>query len=228
MKQAIIYARFSPRPNPDQCTSIEIQEARCRAYCEAKGYDVIASYRDVAISGKNTEGRPGFQEALIHTTKIQGVLVAYDLTRLTRSILDAIKTADILKKHGAHLALVTQNMDTTTPIGRYIYHIFAALAQLGREETSERTRITMAFKWEKRERISSNPRYGFKVNPRNPKKVIVDPQEQETIRMILDWDRRGVTQKEMKKRLEEGGYRVRGNAWHLTTIRRILLRYRKK
>ena len=43
MTQAVIYARFSPRPDANECDSVEKQLERCRSYCKAHGYDVIST-----------------------------------------------------------------------------------------------------------------------------------------------------------------------------------------
>ena len=59
MTQAVIYARFSPRPDAQECDSVAKQRERCRAYCQAHGYDVIAEKHDEDMSGGRADNRPG-------------------------------------------------------------------------------------------------------------------------------------------------------------------------
>ena len=46
MTKAICYSRFSPRPNADDCESIEVQLDRCRAYCKAHTYEIAGEFAD--------------------------------------------------------------------------------------------------------------------------------------------------------------------------------------
>ncbi len=45
MKRAILYARYSPRPDADKCLSNERQIERCREFCERKSYDIAGEYQ---------------------------------------------------------------------------------------------------------------------------------------------------------------------------------------
>jgi hypothetical protein len=51
MPLAVLYARFSRRPNPDECDSVEKQLERCRAYCEGHGFTVVAEYKGQRPTG---------------------------------------------------------------------------------------------------------------------------------------------------------------------------------
>jgi len=228
MKQAIIYSRFSPRPNPDQCTSIEFQEQKCRAYCEAKGFDVLACYRDANMSGRRADNRLGLQQALLHVAKIGGVLVAYDLGRVSRGIIDSVNLTDRIGKSGADLAFVMDSIDTTTATGRYIFHLMAALKQYQREETGERTSAHLQNMHENGFRISQQPRYGFKVDPADRKRVIPDEMEQQAIRQVLRWHKEGRGPREIARLLVKEQYPCRGHSWHHNTVMRIVARYGRK
>ena len=228
MKQAIIYSRFSPRPDPDRCTSIEFQESKCRAYCEAKGFDVLALYRDAGLSGKRADNRPGFQQALLHVTKIGGVLVAYDMNRVTRGIIDAVETSNLLAKHHADLAFVTQSIDTTNATGRAFFYFMAVLGQREREQTGERTAAKLQDMREKGLRISGQPRYGYKLNPADPKRVIPDLTEQAVIKDVLRWHEQGRGPREITRMLVKEGYPFRGHSWNHVTVIRIVRRYGPK
>jgi DNA invertase Pin-like site-specific DNA recombinase len=82
MPLAVLYARFSPRPNPDERDSVEKQLERCRAYCEGHGYTVVAQHHDKDVSGERADNRPGLQKAITAACDRKAVLCVYSLSRL--------------------------------------------------------------------------------------------------------------------------------------------------
>ena len=67
------------------------------------------------------------------------VLVVWKLDRLGRSLKDLIGRMEELQARGVGFASVTEGLDTTTPGGRLVYHVFGALAEWEREVIRERT-----------------------------------------------------------------------------------------
>jgi DNA invertase Pin-like site-specific DNA recombinase len=72
------------------------------------------------------------------------VLVAVKLDRIGRSIRNLIDVAEMLRERGVDLVILDQAIDTTTPAGRFMFHILAALAEMERELIRERTRDGLA------------------------------------------------------------------------------------
>ena len=182
---AIIYARFSPRRNAEESLSIEVQEGRCRSYCDAKGMVVTDVFKDEAISGARADNRPGFQAAIEKACETKSVLVVYSLSRFARSVLDALTYATRLDEAGANLVSTKESIDTTSPLGRFIFGIFAGLAELERNQVSERTRDAMRHHQANGRLMGSQPPYGWKVDPANPALIIEDQYEQQGINLIV-------------------------------------------
>ncbi len=133
---AVCYARFSPRPTPEDCDSVEKQLDRTRAYCKGHGYEVFAEYHDKDLSGGRADNRPGLQKAIAAACKRQAVLVVYSLSRLARCTKDAIDLAERLNAAGADLAVIQENVNTRSPMGRFIFTLFSGSPSL-RESRSK-------------------------------------------------------------------------------------------
>jgi DNA invertase Pin-like site-specific DNA recombinase len=90
------------------------------------------------VSGSTTE-RPGLGEALRFLPK-GDVLVVWRLDRLGRSLKHLIDTFSWLQARSIGFKSLTESIDTTTPGGKLIFHIFGALAEFERDLIQERTR----------------------------------------------------------------------------------------
>lgn len=94
------------------------------------------------MSGKNTD-RPEFQEMMKYLRE-GDILYIESISRLSRSVRDLLKTVDMLAEKGVALVSAKENIDTTTPQGRFVLSIFAALSELEREQTLQRQREGIA------------------------------------------------------------------------------------
>ena len=98
-------------------------------------------FKDHASGAKMA--RPGLDEALSHLR--QGdILVIWKLDRLGRSIRGLIELVGELRERGIGFKSMTEGFDTSTPGGRLIFHIFAALAEMERDLIRERTQAGLA------------------------------------------------------------------------------------
>jgi DNA invertase Pin-like site-specific DNA recombinase len=94
------------------------------------------------LSGKNTD-RPELIECLKYLRE-GDTLVVPSLDRLARSLQDLITITVDLRKRGIGFKSLHENLDTTTPGGRLVFHVFAALAEFIRELIIENTRDGVA------------------------------------------------------------------------------------
>jgi DNA invertase Pin-like site-specific DNA recombinase len=226
-KQAILYARFSPRPNAQECDGIERQFELCRKHCDLHQLAVAGQYQDAGISGKTIKDRPGLQAAIEHVCKVKGVLVAYSLSRIARSIQDAIRISLELRKQKADLCIIQANLDTSTPGGRVVYHIFAALAEFEREMISERTKVAMLEYQANGKRVSDRPPYGWCVDPDDSKRLVEDGNEQAVIEEIMALHERKFGLRAIGRQLIAMGHNPRtGRKWQHGVIKRIIERTR--
>jgi len=83
--------------------------------------------------------RPGLVAAIAYL-RAEDILVVWKLDRLGRSLTHLIDTITALDSRGVGLRSLTEAMDTTTPGGRLIFHLFGTLAQFERDLIRERPR----------------------------------------------------------------------------------------
>lgn len=93
-------------------------------------------YREHA-SGK-TAARPEL-EACIKALREGDTLFVWRLDRLGRNLADLVRVVSELDERQIGFASVTESIDTTSPSGRLIFHIFASLAEFERNLIRERT-----------------------------------------------------------------------------------------
>ena len=68
------------------------------------------------------------------------VITVTKYDRLARSLRDLLDIVDAIQARGAGFRSLAEDIDTTTPAGRLVFHVFASIAQFERERISERTR----------------------------------------------------------------------------------------
>ena len=90
------------------------------------------------LSGINKK-RPGLDDALSHL-RSGDTFAIWKLDRLGRNLKGLIELVGKLEKKGVHFQSITDGIDTTTPAGRFFFHVMASLAQMERELLIERTK----------------------------------------------------------------------------------------
>lgn len=82
------------------------------------------------------------------------VVTKYD--RLARSMKDLLEIVEQIEARGAGFRSLGEDIDTTSPAGRLVFHVFASIAQFEREQIVERTKEGLAAA-RKRGRVGGRP-----------------------------------------------------------------------
>jgi DNA invertase Pin-like site-specific DNA recombinase len=120
-----------------------LQEAGCEKY-----------FSD-SMTGSKFE-RKGLEQLLAFMRSGDTVIV-WKLDRLGRSLKDLIETLNHLNNREVNFVSLTENIDTTTPGGKLIFHLMGALAEFERDLIRERTNAGLAAA-RARGRIGGRPR----------------------------------------------------------------------
>jgi site-specific DNA recombinase len=232
-----IYTRKSTEEGLDQdFNSLDAQREAAESYIrsqQAAGWVPLPErYDDGGFTGANLE-RPAFKRLLadIAGGKIDCVVV-YKLDRLTRSMRDFFKILEVLEEHGVSFVLVTQQFNTSTPIGRLALNVLMSFAQFERENTSDRTRDKMRAARRKGKFIGGNLILGYDVAPKGGALVVNEAESEQVLEIfrlylklgslipvIEALDQRGCT---MKRWTTRDGRTRGGSSFTKTTLHNLL------
>lgn len=186
-------------------------------------------YSDSGWSGKNIE-RPQMQQLLtdIKSGKISKVLV-YKLDRISRSVLDFNRLLELFKKYNVEFNSYSENLDTTSPIGRAMINIISVFAQLEREQTAERVRDNYYQRAKQGSFLGGTVPYGFNKSSTiiNGKKVpilVPNEQQQEIIKYIFSlYAQRDLSLGDVQRILNSQEIKsAKGTNWDSSKVSKIL------
>jgi DNA invertase Pin-like site-specific DNA recombinase len=133
--RAVLYARVSTmdRQHP------EVQIDQLRAVAAQRGWIVVGAIID-RVSGTK-EARPGLDQARALAARAgANLLAATALDRVARSLRHALNLHAELEGFGCTMVLLRENVDTSTPMGRFAFQVMGAAAELERALICERVR----------------------------------------------------------------------------------------
>lgn len=105
-------------------------------------YGVDRMFVDRGVSGRHAS-RPELDAALSHL-RAGDQFVITRMSRAMRSLKDMIALSEDLRARGIDLVVLKQNIDTSTPTGRLVFHIMAAIDEFQRELIVEGTNEGLA------------------------------------------------------------------------------------
>src|ERR1039458_6391364 len=128
-----IYARVSTK---DQ--SCELQVRDLRAYCAARGFDLVREYVDVGQSGAK-DSRPELNILMDDARKRQfDAIVVWRFDRFARSTKHLLSAVEEFRSLGIQFISYQENIDTSSALGQALFTIVSAVAQLERDLIRER------------------------------------------------------------------------------------------
>ncbi|WP_084800413.1 recombinase family protein [Promicromonospora kroppenstedtii] len=174
--RTVLYVRLSVhRGDADPSTSPEGQEAACRAYCEAQGWPVDDVVTDLDVTG-GSKGlrldRPGIKRL----REIGAERVVFlKIDRVARNVKDFLTLSEEFA-----LVSVKDNLDLSTPMGRFVATILAAFAEMELSVIRDRVKDGRAILDAQKRFAGGVVPYGYRVvdNPDGNGKILApDPDE---------------------------------------------------
>ena len=136
MPTAAIYTRLSQDRDGSK-TGTDRQEKDCRALCKREGLKVAEVYTDDDRSAYNGKRRPAFERML---AELEGydTLVYWKTDRLVRRTTQFWRVVEACEKAGVRLVSVVDPIDTSTPLGKGVAGMLAAMGEQESHNTSLR------------------------------------------------------------------------------------------
>ena len=136
-KITAIYARVS---TGNQGTGLETQVRALRNYCQNHDINHYLLYEDENQSGTKSS-RPALDKMMksARAGEISKVIV-YSFSRYARSTTHLLSALQEFKSLGVDFISISENIDTSSPLGVAIFSILGAVAQLERDILIERVK----------------------------------------------------------------------------------------
>lgn len=182
-----VYTRKSSEEGLEQdFNSLEAQREACTAYIKSQAHEgwrlLPERFDDGGFSGGSLE-RPALQRLLGQVReKRVDVIVIYKIDRLTRSLMDFAKLAEVFDKEDVSFVSVTQQFNTTTSMGRLMLNVLLSFAQFEREITGERIRDKIAASKKKGIWMGGSVPAGYDVKNRQ---LVINEEHAGTVRTLF-------------------------------------------
>lgn len=230
--KVVIYARFSPRPDSDQCDSCDKQISYLRDFCERRTWFPAGerTFQDDNLSGGDWD-RVGIFEA-IRACKRGWVLLVYNWERLGRDTLFNLLVANKLRRAGVVLYSATEGPfeDDTDPNRLLMATIISAFAEFQRRTSATRTSVQMKRHVKNGRMMGSVPPIGFELDPDSPphpesgrpSRMRPCPEEQRQVERLKHCFELGWSFRKIARYMNAQDRPIRGKAWYHHTVRRAL------
>ena len=221
--RAIIYARFSPRPDADETLSNEKQIEHGRIWCASHQYEIQEILADDDISGGDDSAevdaaivlanRPKLMRAL-GLLKKGSILVVRWRSRIARSVYIQEYAHRRAMRVGARIE-ATDEPNGDLPTDGFMRHVFAGLAEMQRLEAKINTSRAMRKYQTQGRRMGRADRcpFGFTTSSEDNSLLVPDADEQQTVEMVRAAYRQGMGLREICRHLDRQGRNRRGKTW---------------
>ena len=229
-KRCYIYTRVSTKEQVDGY-SLDAQKETLLKEAEHRGVQVVEPiFSDEGFSGKNTTGRPQFQEMM---RRIQNgnedrvdYIYVFKLSRFGRNAADVLYNVQLMQDFGVNLLVVKDGIDSAGHIGKLMISILSSVAEIERENIREQTMAGRQQKAKEGKWNGGQPPFGYGLKDGV---LFIDEEEAQIVRIIYDRFLNGnMGLAGIAKWLNSHGYRkkIRGNGKYDTftahTIKLIL------
>lgn len=135
LTRAALYARVS---TADQRPEMQVEELRRVA--AQRGWEIVGEYVDVGVSG-GKDRRPELDRmiAATHCGKVDVVLV-WKFDRFARSVRHLVLALEEFRARSIEFVSIHDGIDTSTPTGKFTFHVMASVAELQRDMIRVATR----------------------------------------------------------------------------------------
>ena len=218
MKNAVIYARYSPG-SKQTYQSIEGQLKECYAFAERSDLRVVHEYIDEHLTGTNDK-RDSFLQMIEDSKKkgFQFVLV-YQLDRFARNRYDSATYKAKLKKNGVRVLSAKENI-TDDASGILIEGVLESMAEYYSAELSQKIKRGFAITASKCKYFGGSVPLGYKVDEQ--KRIVINEETAPIVKQMFQMLAGGYNYAQIGRYLNERGIKTsRGGEFNKSSFHRI-------
>lgn len=214
---AVIYARYSNQKQNEQ--SIEGQIADCTAYANRKGYNVIGTYIDRAMTGRNDD-RDDFQRMLADTAKHTfEIIIVWKIDRFGRNREEIALNKYKCKKNGVKVVYAQEHIPES-PEGVLLEALLEGMAEYFSLDLAQKVNRGMHQTALKCQITGGTMPLGYMAKD---KKYVINPNTAPMVEKIYTMYANGHTFTEICTTLNCAGYRTStGVEFNKNSLHRIL------
>ena len=214
-----LYTRVSTEDQAREGFSLDAQLDRLQKYAEAQDWQIVDAYIDEGHSGRTTR-RPQYQRMLAEQERWDTILVL-KMDRIHRNSRNFMAMMDALTRDGKGFASVTESLDTSTAMGRFVMDIIQRIAQLESEQIGERVFVGMEQKAKTSGGSLGKPApFGYVYGP--DRRLVPVPEEVPHVLALFEGFAAGRNKQALADALNEQGVPTRRNTvwtvWNVTGI----------
>jgi DNA invertase Pin-like site-specific DNA recombinase len=220
MTRVALYTRVSTEDQAREGFSLAAQLERLQFYAKAQGWQVAGEYVDEGHSGRTVK-RPAYERMMAEMAGWDTLLVL-KMDRIHRNSRNFMAMMDQLRKAKKEFASVTEALDTSTAMGRFVMDIIQRIAQLESDQIGERTHLGMGQKAKVGGGSLGKPApYGYEYGPDGVLAPL--PHEADVVRGLFEAFARGERKQALADGLNAKGIPApNGGAWGYKAVDRLL------
>ena len=205
-KKVVGYIRTSTNL---QSNSVEMQKHKIKDYCEMNNLILDELILDEGLSGKDIKNRKGFHSVIEMIEKKElDTLIVLSLSRMGRNLKQNYETIEKMINTDTNFISLKENVDLSTPMGRFMVNIMNSLYQMEREMISERVVDVLSDK-KKNGKVYGKIPYGF---TKDGSYLIPNPKEQKTLKKITSLKGKGLSYAKISDFLNRNKYTKRNGS----------------
>lgn len=214
-----IYTRVSTEDQAKEGFSLDAQLDKLRSYCKARDWVIGGEYIDDGYSGRNVK-RPAYSRMMEEMDKWDALLVI-KMDRIHRNSKNFMLMMEHLKKEEKEFVSMTESLDTSTAMGRFVMDIIQRIAQLESEQIGERVYVGMEQKARTNGGVLGfNIPYGYDYVDG---KLLVNEDEAKQVKNIFQMYLNGLSMKKIADILNSKSIPTKQNKiWGSQTVSMIL------
>lgn len=139
----VAYTRVSTTDQAENGYGLGAQQDAIKAYCDRLGHELVAVFEEQASGSSSV--RPILDQAIARLEDADGLIVMR-LDRFVRSVIQFVTRVEQFDQANKTLISVMDNLDMSSPAGRMMSHVLAAVGQYERDLIGQRTQEGLAHR----------------------------------------------------------------------------------